>query len=237
MKISRTPLSMNSLAYSREWDVPRSAGVHLMSVVGYIAQEGGLEKKHTEKREDGSAINLDDFAIGGFLWEHVMSREEQLEHAMSVEAIRMDMQHRSNLSFPGEMFWCHGCDKVMKGRRLARKHCRRTGHRGIFSTPDAYDHVEHAYVEWKFTWKSSRRSVPAVLPSHRGIWRWPAQCAWNCMTLGTNKAYMIVCHVSGSYQKGMPKPEPYRIDIEFTDKEIRRYKNIIVTNAEEVGWL
>jgi hypothetical protein len=232
MKITRTPIDINALSYSREWNVDRSTGVHLMSIVEYIAKVGGIEKAY-----DNSVVNLDNFAVAGYLWEHVMSREEQLDHAMSLEALRMHMTQRKELLFPGEMFWCADCDRVMTGGRHGQEHARKKGHRGIYSTPDAYDYVDSAYVEWKFTWKSSKRSAPDVLHSSAGVWRWPVQCMWNCMTLGCTTAKLVVLHCNGDYSKGLNEPEPYEIRLEFSDREILRNKRMIVSNARDMKWI
>lgn len=231
MKITRRPLNLDSLSYSREWFVKRSMGCHLMSVVEYIAKTTRIEKAY------GKVTNLDDFAVAGFLWEHVMGRAEKLEHAMSIEALRMYMTHRPELSYPGERLWCKQCNMFMKGGKTGRKHCRVEGHRGIFFTPDAYDTNDRAYVEWKFTWKSSNRSHPSVLNSPKGIWRWPVQCMFNAYGLGTNKAKLIALHCMGDYRKGMPKPRPYEITLEFTDRELRRNHQMIVHNASSLGWI
>lgn len=232
MKITRTPLDLNALSYSREWDVERSTGVHLMPIVTYIGQTLGLEKKYDE-----DPLGLDNWSTAGFLWEHVMAREEKLEHALSVEALRMHLQTRKELVFPGEMYWCRQCDRVMTGGLHAQKHARRRRHTGIYSTPDAYDFVHDQYVEWKFTWKSSRRSEPETLNTAQGIWKWPVQCMWNCMTLNITSAKLIALHCNGSYVSGLNKPEPYEVVMEFTEREIRRNKAMIVNNAVSMGWI
>lgn len=229
MKITRTPLDLNSLSYSREFDVDRSTGIHLMEIVEYIAKTSGIEKPHT------GGVKLENFATPGFLWEHVMSRVDKLEHALSVEAMRMEMTHRSNLLFPGELYWCRECDEVMTGGRHAQGHSKSRGHLGVYFTPDAYDYVADQYVEWKLTWKSSKRSEPSKLDSKNGIWRWPVQCMFNCYGLGTTKAKIIALHIMGEYMPGMPEPQPYEIELEFTQQELRRNKMMIAANMEEAA--
>lgn len=233
MLITRKRLNLNSLAYSREFDIDRSAGVHLMSVVDWIGQTSHVEKKHS------GSLDLEPYASAGFLWEHVMSRADKLSHALSVEAMRMYMFHRPYLTFPGEQFWCKQCDRCMPGGKRARIHCRRRGHRGIFFTPDAFDTRHRRYVEWKFTWKSSARSHPSALDSSQGIWRWPVQCMFNCMGLGTRRAKLIALHCNGDYKyrNGPPQPQAYSIYMTFTKREIQRTKDMIVGNAENEGWI
>lgn len=219
--------------YSREFNVKRSSGIHLMVIVEYIAQVSGIVKRGKLSEED-----LNKLALPGFLWEHVMTRAEKLERAFSVEAMRMHMIHRSNLIFPGEMFYCVDCDRVFK-RREGREHRKQTHHKGIFSTPDAYDTDDGAYVEFKYTSMSSRRSHPKRLNTPDGIWKWLVQCMWNCYTLGTKKAKIIACHSMGKWGRalrGLPDPRPYEIAIEFTDREIYQNKKMIVNNSKSKGW-
>lgn len=232
MKITRTKLNLNSLAYSREFDVERSVGCHLMQVVDYIGQTSGMEKKRGNE-----IVNLDPFAVVGFVWEHCMTRAEQIEHALSVEALRVYMTPKKSLSFPGEQLWCRQCNKFIPGGESGREHCKTRKHTGIFFTPDAFDKVTREYVEWKATWKSSNSSHPAKLNTAKGIWRWPVQCQFNALGLGVTKARLIALHVMGAYGYGMPKPQPYVIRMEFTDRELRRTKDMIVSNSIEMGWI
>lgn len=228
MRITRRKLKLNSLQYSREFLVPRSAGCHLMTIVTYIARAAKFEKVYRE-REIDRKLDLDNFATPGFLWEAVMSRSDKLEHAFSIEAVRMYMTHRPNIVFPGEKFWCKQCDRFMTGSKVARRHIRLTGHKGIFSTPDAYDTRARAYVEWKWTKKGSKRSHPKVVNTKDGIWKWHMQVGWNCMALGTKTGKIIVLHDSGF------EPEPYEITFHFRTRDLERIKEMIVVNAEDGG--
>jgi hypothetical protein len=251
MLITRKKLKLNSLAYSREFDIDRSTGIHLMTIVDHIGQWSGVEKRRLPAptpvqrvatklitgRSPKPAIDLEPYATVGYIWEHVMTRADKLEHAMSVEAMRIMMLNKPSLVFPGEQFWCKQCDRCMQGGRRARRHCRKRGHRGIYFTPDAYDYVNRQYVEWKFTWKSSRRSHPRVLDSAQGIWRWPVQCMFNCYGLGVTEARLIALHSNGDYSPGLPTPEPYEITMKFTERELLRNKRMIVVNAENEGWI
>lgn len=207
-----------------------------MTIVEYIAKTGGIEKEY-KSAEEGGANNLDNFATAGFLWEHVMSRTERLEHALSREAVQMELVHNPNLLSPGEMFWCRQCDRFMTGGRHAQRHCRSKKHTGIYFTPDALDFMEQAYVEWKFTWRSSKRSHPDVLDSTNGVWRWPVQCMFNSLGLEVNKSKLVVLHCCGDYGVGLKEPEPFNILLEFTDNELERNKQMIVDNAIDLGWI
>jgi hypothetical protein len=232
MKITRRPLDLDSLAYSREFDVPRSVGCHLMQVVDYIGKTSGIEKKYK------GDVDLEPFATAGFIWEHVMSREDKLEHAMSVEALRVEMHFKAGLTFPGEMAYCRRCDDVMTGGMYAIDHSKRRGHKLLFFTPDGLEiFPEYAYHEWKFSWKSSKKSHPDVLNSNSGIWRWPVQCMFNCFGLETLLTKLTVLHCHGDYKPGPPTPEPFEIRMEFTKKEISRNTSMVITNARNQGWI
>lgn len=230
MIIQRRKINLDCEVYSREFNVPRSKGCHLSSVIEYVANALGYGEK---KRKDAGKFDIDKWATSGFIWESVMSRSDKLEHAFSVEAVRLFMTNKPHIVFPGEKFWCKQCDKFMSGLRVAKRHIKATKHKGIFSTPDAYNTVARAYVEWKFTKKSSRRTQPEVINTKDGIWRFHIQCAWNCMSLGTKVAKLIVMHIDGDWKSF--EPEPYEITIKFKQSELDKIKQMIVINAEDLG--
>lgn len=242
MKITRRPLPLQSALYSREFDVERSAGCHLMEIVTYIAQSTGIEKKHSPEL----VPFLDRLAFPGFIWEHFVSRAEDkhmkrlqhsvefFEHAFAVEAMRMEMLHRPELVFPGEMFYCVQCDDVMTGGQYAREHCATRKHKGIFSTPDALNVRRERYAEWKFTWKSANQTSDDGMDGD-GVWRWPVQCMWNCMTLDVKGAEMKTFFCNGDYTPGPPKPLAFEFDLDFDDREIRRNTAMIITTAKKLG--
>lgn len=217
MKVKRTPLVLQSDTYSREYGVVRSSGAHLMSIVERILARG--EK---QAYDDWSEEHLEGLRTPGFIWERVMS-----DYAKSVNP-------HSSLAFPGEMFWCYQCDETIAGTTVAEQHCTTYKHKGIYYTPDAVVVPEWYPVEWKFTWKSSRRTGDTHID---GIPQWQYQLMWQAMGLESERAQLQAMFCRSDYSPGPPKCDAYVFDFEFTQKDLRRNKAMIVNTALHEGLL
>lgn len=238
MHIKRTPLRIEANMYSAEWDVPRSAGVHLMQIIDKMEEERAevLGEKPTNKGK--TAAELEAYRFGGYLFEHVMAW-----HIIEVECQR----HQGTLVRPGEFFWCGKCD--LAGPTNSMSECLRVGHKGIFATPDALRTDTWRLKEWKFTWKSLRRAggdvvvIDGVEMSENdayehislGIWRWPVQTMAYCHLVETLGADQEVFFVNGDYTNR--QPEPMRYEMDFTQRDLMENWRGIVNTAKREGWI
>ena len=238
MKVVRTELQLDSRLYAREYYVERSLGCHLMQVVHAIQPHMDPSYKRNTYTDD----DLQNFALPGFLWEHVMDRAEQLEVALSHEAVEQIKRIRK-LDDGGEMFWCKRCDDVMWGHDIAREHCglppmaERTedevgnGHTGIFWTPDARNDFARP-VEFKVTWVSANRTSESSME----IWKYVTQTRWQAWGYGADGAEVYACFVNGDYSYPL-RPQTFHFDIEYTERELRNNFSMIVSNAVAKGML
>jgi hypothetical protein len=260
--IRRRPLVLESRLYSREHDVDRSTGCHLMEVVNYMDKAMG-NSRYTAALSERT---MEALAACGFTWEHVCARTDQLEDALSLEAMRMEFVQRPELLFPGEMFWCQQCDDVMDGGDYARDHCltrsgsgydrmgkpkglhsRRLGakldrrHNGIYFTPDAVNVDRSRVAEFKFTWVSSSRTGPDHMD---GIWKWPVQnmsYTWGMggWPAGYKGGELRAVFVVGDFKQGTyePFPESYEFDLDYEQRELEMNWSMVVANGRAMGLL
>lgn len=237
MKITRRPLSLNSKVYSREFSVERSVGCHLMPIVERIEQS--IDPKRREQMNDETREAL--FTVG-FLWEHVMARpdaeagygpgQRQLEHAFSVEAIRLELLTDPDLLFPGEMVYCVDCDDVMPGGEIGRDHCKSRGHKGIYFTVDGLNTRTERVREWKATWMSSSRTGPAHMD---GIWKWPVQNMFYCKGVGLTGGELQALFMVGDHRTHPPFAVPYEFDLDYTERDLENNWRMIVSHARKWG--
>lgn len=234
MKIKITPLDLSAERYSREHGVERSMGCHLMAVVERILERqpelAGRSKKLDKGKYYDGEPTTEALRAAGFTWERAMSAEFHEYHP------------DEELVFPGEMLWCEDCDDVLPGGDIGREHCRTTGHKGIWFTPDYLIGGQRIVVgEWKWTWLSANRCTEDKLPTPAGVWKWPVQLMWGCFGFGTVYGHIEAMFCVGDYKEygyyGEPKPIGKHIDIEFTEKEIARNRTMIITNARAEGML
>lgn len=226
MKVVRTELQLDSRLYARDYSVERSIGCHLMQIVSALQPHMDPEYK----RSPYSSEDLENFALPGFLWEHVMDRAEQLELALTVEATAQIKRLRNLLS-PGEMFWCRQCDEVMLGYEIAKEHTQTRRHKGIFWTPDC--HNEDVWpVEFKVTWLSAKRTSETEM----AIWKYVTQTQWQSWGYGAAGAEVYACFVNGDYSYPL-KPKTYHFAIEYTPRELKNCHSMIVSNAIAKGWI
>lgn len=239
MKVVRTELQLDSNLYARDFHVERSLGCHLMQVVQMLRPVMDPDYKKSPYTDD----DLEHFALPGFLWEHIMDRAEQLEIALSHEAVRQ-IKRIEQLDDGGEMFWCRQCDEVMWGHQIAREHCgldpehisdgeEGNGCRGIFWTPDARNPHTGRPVEFKVTWLSSRRTSVTSLE----IWKYIVQTQFQSWGFeGSLGAEIYACFVNDDYSYPL-KPKTYHFDIEYMAKELRNCHSMIVSNAIAKGMI
>lgn len=237
MKITRRPLTLNSKIYSREFDVERSIGCHLMPIVERIEQS--IDPKRREQMDESTREAM---FTTGFLWEHVMARpdveagygpqQRQLEHAFSVEAIRMELLTDPDLLFPGEMAFCVECDCVMPGGEIARDHCKSRKHRAIFFTVDGLRVSRQRVREWKATWMSSGRTGTTHMD---GIWKWPVQNMFYCWGTGMMGGELQALFMVGDHRTRPPFGVPYEFDLDYGQQELDNNARMIVSHARKWG--
>jgi hypothetical protein len=228
--IKRVPLHLDAKMYSADWDVPRSAGVHLMQIVELMEMERcevlGIPAPNKGKTQE----ELNRYAFGGFMFEHAMAY-----HIIEVEC----QQSGGSLIKPGEFFWCARCDEVLPLSDQKRPVCLGKGHTGIFATPDALRVDTWRLKEWKFTWKSLRRAGGDEDKEYEhireGIWRWPIQTMSYCHLVETTGADQEVFFVNGDYTDRTPQLMRYEMD--FTPRELRENWAGIVSTARREGWI
>ena len=83
---------------------------------------------------------------------------------------------------------------------------------GLTGTPDWLDQKEWAVVEFKATWRSSRRD----LETDFGAWIW--QIKAYCKLLATRSAQLYVFYVNGDYRESGPQLKAYSLS--FSEREI-----------------
>jgi len=179
---------------------------------------------------------LESMATVGFTWEHVAARTEQIELALSLEAMRMEYVHRPELIFPGELFWCQQCDDVLQGGLIAKEHCKSRKHNGIFFTPDGINTARQRVAEFKFTWVSSSRTGDDHMD---GIWKWPVQNMAYCYGTGYLMGELKAVFVVGDYKQSTyePFPEAYEFDLDYSQRELDENFSLIVNNARALEWI
>lgn len=232
MLITRTPLALDAKMYSAEWDVARSSGVHLMQIIEHMEEERAELLGEASPNKNASLVDLEAYRFGGFLFEHAMAW-----HIIEVECAR----HPGLLVRPGEFFWCAECGVAYPLGDSKRDSCVRSGHKGIFATPDAIRTDTWRLKEWKFTWKSLRRAGgdddPELTYEHirDGIWRWPVQTMAYCWLVETLGADLEAFFVNGDYTDRRPKAMRYAMD--FTQRDLDENWAGIVTTAEGLEWI
>jgi hypothetical protein len=220
VKITRRDLLLTSARYSREFGVVRSTGCHLSQVIERITAR---ETKKTF--DDWDEQELEGVRTPGFVWERVMS-----EHAYDVS--------QQKLVEPGEMFWCYQCDETMAGTTVARNHCNTCQHKGIYFTPDFVVVEERGTSTWfpletKFTWMSSKRAGPDSLD----IAKWRYQLTWQAMGLESDRGQIQAMFCRGDYTPGRPRVDAFVFDFVFDERDLKKNKIMIVSNAKAEGLL
>lgn len=239
MKVRRTELTIKATDFSRDWAVPRSLGCHLMQVVHAI-------QPHHDPSYKKSPFSLDDlenFALPGFLWEHVMDQAERLEILLSDRAIK-ELKRIGKMEDGGEMFWCQRHDEVMWGGDIARDHCglpplaESTGDeqpngrcKGLFWTPDARTVVDWP-AEFKVTWLSANRTSETTME----IWKYVTQTQFQAWGFGAPGAEIFACFVNGDYSYPLT-PRTYHFALGYSQTETSNCHSMIVSNARKLGWL
>lgn len=240
MKIYRRPLTIDSKRYSEEVDAVRSSGVHVGKIIEKITIDLGITKA---KYDDIRSDTLELYRMAGFAWEHVVA----------AQLIETELRDRSQLVRPGESFVCTSCGDVFAAGHEqlspAARHIQRTGHAGIYLTPDAINIEEWALEEWKWTWQSQNKCIkgdPDVATMDHskwvedasmetGVWKWPVQAMAYCHALDLRCAFFRVAFANGNYKNMRPSAWSFRL--EFTEKEIAANWRMLVNTAKAEGWL
>lgn len=100
---------------------------------------------------------------------------------------------------------------------------------GIYGTPDWFDATDWSIVEFKATWRSSRR------PLDPDFWHWLVQIKSYCRMAGTQRAVLYVFFVNGDYRES--GPELRAMVLEFTELELQESWEMMVQHAKSKGWI
>lgn len=229
MKVVRRELTLQSSAYSREWDVKRGIGCHLAPIVRRIA----IAAKWTKTQNDLSEEMLEKFRLSGFLWEHVMSVEDRLEHAMSREFALAELRHRQGIMFPGELYFCVNCEDTISGGRSAEEHALSRSHTGIFFNIDYLNDERQRVGEMKWTRKSSGKNCSETSLDVR---EWIAQNQFYCRGVGWSAGEFRTCWENGDYSFPMI-PKLYEFDVDYDERELDRNWNLCISTARALEWV
>lgn len=233
MIVTRRELTLQSTLYSREFNVERSVGCHLMPIIHAISRASGWTKYRSESADDAER-QLNSYSLPGFLWEQVMTVEDRLEYAMSREFMCSELRHRHGIMFPGELFFCIQCEDVMPAaNNIAHDHCLTRSHTGIFFNIDYLNTERERVGEMKWTRKSSGK---ACTDSSLDVREWLAQNQFYCSGVGWNKGEFRVCFENGDYSYPMI-PRMYEIDVDYTERELKNNFSLIVSTAKSLEWI
>lgn len=97
---------------------------------------------------------------------------------------------------------------------------------GIVGSPDGVDPMDEAIVEYKATWKSSRKPVLEIAPWYK----W--QVLAYCYMVGWTKVRLYVLYVNGDYKPPMPQVRGWRY--EFSEGEVRSNWQMILRQKEDM---
>ena len=105
---------------------------------------------------------------------------------------------------------------------------------GIWCSPDGVDPEisPWAVEEFKLTWYSASKDCP----QHPVYWPWLVQIKAYCHALETRYAKLWVLHINGDYKPPRPWP-PKVMGLEFSAMEIAENWSMLVTHAQQRGWL
>ena len=98
---------------------------------------------------------------------------------------------------------------------------------GIIGSPDGVDCDDPAIVEYKATWKSSRKPIFEIAPWYK----W--QVLAYAYMLGITRARLYILYVNGNYAPLMPQVRAW--EYQFSDGEVRENWNMIKRNAEDMN--
>lgn len=100
---------------------------------------------------------------------------------------------------------------------------------GIYGTPDWWDVRNDALVEFKATWRSSRR------PLDPDFWHWLVQIKAYCHMARTDRALLYVFYVNGDYRESGPQLKLY--DLVSAGIELEENWEMIKRHAKSKGWI
>lgn len=102
---------------------------------------------------------------------------------------------------------------------------------GIVGSPDSIRLDPYRVVEFKCTWRSSRK----LESLERNFWTWLVQAKSYCYMVGTHEWELHAFFVNGNYRP--PVPAVHSLLIEFNDEELIENWDMIVRHAQRKGWL
>lgn len=101
----------------------------------------------------------------------------------------------------------------------------------IHCTPDLLDLARQILVEWKCTWRSSRRCERI----EEDFWEWFVQIKAYLRCVCLLQAELCVYFVNGDYRDSGPQVKIFFL--EFTQREIDENWNMLFNHAKRRGWL
>ena len=242
MPVSRQSFEIDANAYSFDCHVERAQGCHLSDIIKYMS-----DRRYTDRTEGAKQASW----AAGFL----------VERALAHHATQVDLGgYRGGLIRPGELMWCHQCDKVIAGLDAAREHVLASAHVGIFGNPDALLVREWMLKEWKCTKRSMRRAGAdrviegkdgdREVPEHPqyehieiGFWEWVVQIKGYCWMIGKwynlpmLRALLEVLFLSGDYGVTTMGYETQRYWFRFDQRQLDDQWDALVAQAIDGGLL
>lgn len=96
---------------------------------------------------------------------------------------------------------------------------------GVFGSPDAVDSDDCCLMEFKVTWRSSKRPIETFY-----TYKW--QMMAYCYMLQLTKCRLYVLFVCGNWQPPVPQYKAW--EFEFTERELKDNWNMLKRNIEGV---
>lgn len=201
---------------------PRTAGVHVSSVIRNLAIQKGHLKISAERIEDLSLVEVNQET-----WWSKLSPVDRLRMCMGLAWEEWYVPQLGHVVFhPGEME-LDGIYMTHDGESL-----------DTIWHPSGVSGYELALHEVKLTYKSTK-----TVDNLRSQWMWLTQCRAYCKGLGTRTAYIHVMFVCGDY--GYPIQPQIRCwkvtftqdEIDATWEEIISYVQHYIRQEREQQWL
>lgn len=103
-------------------------------------------------------------------------------------------------------------------------------HDGIYLTPDGVYIPDWTLLEFKCSWKSSRRTEIEAIEGE--MWEWVTQMKCYCRAIDTTKALLFVFHVNGDYRPSVPMTRG--LEFTFTEEELDDTWTMIKNHAHKM---
>lgn len=180
---------------------PRSHGIHVSEIIRDILNRAIIPGQRRPEMEltPEEKRRMGNYAAIGWVWE---------------ELVRMAMLEMEG-GLWGDM------KRYVRAGEIERD--------GIIGTPDWVDTKDEAVIEFKATWRSSRR------PIETDFWHWWVQIKAYCWMLGTNDATLVAFFVNGDYRDSGPQIRMWKAG--FKTEELKDNWKMLYNHASRKGWI